>query len=313
MDNRELGNHDEIKFDASFRAKFLLQLLKYLRPYAQHKKLFLKSINMHNLYDSIEIFFQIGDFEDANKALDWLQIAEEDLKAAKILYYGKHTPQALYHLQQCVEKLLKATLLHCGFRNEEQVKNLNHRPQNFLLTLLEDEKIKIMLGEKYPFTHIKLPGKYDENKLKKLKHNINDKNIMIKEQDIFIKFLIKNIEDGPPLMKSSTKWYDAIMEGYEKINPSERKKLNSSLKKSGFDFDVEVKRTGTMFWIFINFIYILFPLSITCWVFESITRYPDERRNIDFDLEDLELVQNFEIISGKLTEYLEICKNSMID
>lgn len=303
------ANHTTKTFDAATRAQFTLELMKYLRPYTHHKKLLFKSINFPYLFDSIEIFLNKGDFKDSNKAIEWIKIAEEDLKAAKMLHLGENTKSvALYHLQQAIEKLLKATLLYFGFRNEKQIIKLKHKPQKFLLTLLEDQKIKEILGEKYPFTQIEKPGKYDDEKLKEIKHNIVNKKKMLEEQDIFINFIEKTINKGHPLIQSSNLWYDSIKKGYEKIPPGERKKFQNKLNTPGMNFDNVMKEIGTVFWLYTNFIFILFPLSTTTWVFESITRYPDERRKLKTEIKDLKINQNFNLIITRLEEYIDTFK-----
>lgn len=63
---------------------------------------------------------------------NWLLMSGEDLKCAELIFKSKHYSQALYHLQQSNEKLVKALLLWIGILTPKRTK--------------EDWKIKSALG-----------------------------------------------------------------------------------------------------------------------------------------------------------------------
>lgn len=48
----------------------------------------------------------------------WLDIAKEDLQAAKILYLAKQHRNSYYFFQQSVEKANKAFAIYLGFKEE---------------------------------------------------------------------------------------------------------------------------------------------------------------------------------------------------
>jgi len=91
-------------------------------------------VDFHNLFDCTEVYLHKLNFSDIDRVIEWIDIALLDLSAARKLYKSENG-LALYHLQQGIEKLLKATLMFTGFKTESNVITLNHKPQTFLIEL----------------------------------------------------------------------------------------------------------------------------------------------------------------------------------
>jgi len=67
-----------------------------------------------------------------------LIIAEDDLQAAKCLYNSELYPQAVYNLQQAIEKITKAFgSVGLEMTQETMKKEIGHLPQNMLILMLQ--------------------------------------------------------------------------------------------------------------------------------------------------------------------------------
>jgi len=67
---------------------------------------------------------------------DWVFLAEEDLKDARIMYENKRFAKACYFAQQSIEKLLKAFLVE-----NEKFDIRKHRTHNLVILLEECKEI----------------------------------------------------------------------------------------------------------------------------------------------------------------------------
>ncbi len=97
--------------------------------------------------------------------------ADDDLKSSRLLYSNGHYANAIYHLQQAVEKLAK------GFSGDrlplklDEIRKTSHNSPLIYLTLLKDPFLNDMLkqfAEVYPILDIK-PLKDVEDLMKRLK------------------------------------------------------------------------------------------------------------------------------------------------
>jgi len=57
-----------------------------------------------------------------------LEIAKQDMKASLLLYKNKLYSQAMFYLQQSVEKMAKAFAVHFGIITENELKKISHNP-----------------------------------------------------------------------------------------------------------------------------------------------------------------------------------------
>lgn len=51
----------------------------------------------------------------SRKALDWLEMAEDELKDCERDYRDERYPSAVYHAEQCAQKAIKAVIVALGF------------------------------------------------------------------------------------------------------------------------------------------------------------------------------------------------------
>lgn len=89
------------------------------------------------------------------------EIAKQDLKAAKCLFDKGLYPQAVFYLQQSVEKANKSWAIMCNVIKEEEVKAIGHDPFKVYVKLLKEQKDKLELS----IERIKKFPKLQETKL----------------------------------------------------------------------------------------------------------------------------------------------------
>lgn len=73
------------------------------------------------------------------------EIAKQDLKAAKCLFDKGLYPQAVFYLQQSVEKANKSWAIMCNVIKEEEVKAIGHDPFKVYVKILKEQKDKLEL------------------------------------------------------------------------------------------------------------------------------------------------------------------------
>jgi HEPN domain-containing protein len=297
---------EEKAISSKDRAKITHEIIKFTRPFLQHKKLLFNSINFRNLLDCVELLGgEILKETDDEIIKQWIFFSECDLRASQRLYRAEHG-LTLYHLQQCVEKLAKATIMFYGLKTEKEIIQYNHKPQKFIFDMLENNIINKVLGEKYPFIHVSKPKMIEEKKLKKLKHNINDKEKMIEEGDAFVLYVKNLIDKGHPFLASANHWKGQMTNIYEETIPlKERKRMEAKLSLDGYPLEEQFKNMSHIYWLYTNFLYIILPLNISLWVFESTTRYPDQRRLLKTEFNDLRVYEHFNILTMKLQDYID--------
>lgn len=82
----------------------------------------------------------------------FIEAAEYDLKSSKILYNSKIYPTAIYHLQQAVEKYVKAYMINFFVLNIKEIRDVGHDSPKAFLKLLNKFKnifnLSISIAEK---------------------------------------------------------------------------------------------------------------------------------------------------------------------
>ena len=91
-----------------------------------------------------------------SEALDWIRFAREDLRVAEWAISVEIFNQACFHAQQCVEKVLKAWLCHCG-----TLPPRTHQ-LSLLLALLPDEVLADVRLEITLLDRFYIPTRYPD-------------------------------------------------------------------------------------------------------------------------------------------------------
>jgi HEPN domain-containing protein len=92
----------------------------------------------------------LPDRKTAKLSLKWLSVAKSDLKSAAILYHKKLWSQAIYSLQQSVEKSCKSIALYCKLvKKNEMWRSIGHDSYKFYALLIRRLKADVVLHKNW--------------------------------------------------------------------------------------------------------------------------------------------------------------------
>ena len=302
------------------RAIISKELSTGLRPYPAIKKFLSSEVNLHNF---LSVVFEISKSlkpEEKSKVDEWIKFAEDDLFAYEMLYGAKRYGLALYHLQQTVEKLVKANAIFFGIKKEKDLYKYQHSPAKFFVEFLESELIK-KIRENNPL-NVKIEL-LEHNKIELLKKLAEDR--LRKDDDMkAIKEILEMDEKGLP---SYIKFLNSIsfpllsVEGTEELSECVKKKISKSpkelrgeIRKIGKRIDIEKVTENAIIQIqhAIGISLLLAPLSFLTPIFESVGRYPDEKRifteDYGKDYEDINLLKYSDDLIPMLKKYIKIMR-----
>jgi len=251
------------------------------------------------------------DFSDIDKVKDWVDLALLDISAARKLYKSENG-LALYHLQQGIEKLLKASLIYTGFKKESTVITLNHKPQNFAIELLNDPDICEVIYNRFPFKRIKKPKKPSKEEMAEIESlvNIDDKIQALDKGDDIVKGISSLLGCPNPLLFEPNELGNLTKEFMEKIVPKkELDKFIEECNASPIKYEEMIYNVSNYCFIAINTALFLLPLNIGMWAFESVPRYPDEYRKMAKKFEDYESHKAFYTIINQVEKFGECFRN----
>lgn len=271
-----------------------------LRPYPAIKKFLSSEVNLHNF---LSVVFEISKSlkpEEKSKVEEWIKFAEDDLFAYETLYGAKRYGLALYHLQQTVEKLVKANAIFFGIKEEKDLYKYQHNPDRFFVKFLESELIK-KIRENNPL-NVKIEP-LEPDKIELLKKLAEAR--LRKDDDM--KAIKEILEMDEKRLPSYIKHLNSIsfpllsVEGIEELSKLEigksSKQLGGEIRKIGKRIDIE-KETENMIIRMqhaVGISLLLAPLSVLTPIFESVGRYPDEKRifteDYGKDYEDINLLK----------------------
>ena len=282
-------------------------LLHSRRIYPEHANMILKKLVLPYLFDTLrEISPYFSHRNSKDMLIEWINVSKEDLRAVGRLYDAEDA-LSLYHLQQCVEKASKSTLLLLGW-SEQQVINYKHRPDRFILDILERGFHKLIV-EKFPLKGVKRP-EVDDAKVEELKNFLKSRDIqgVLKEEEGIINAVTKLIDvairmEPNYLEKEMVKYYDRMVS-----SKAERRKIEKSSLLNVKDW---FRVWKNYMWLLFSFVTVIILLLICVWPFESITRYPDERRKIRKDFKEFMLYKQALKITNFLDMYIRILENAV--
>ena len=303
---RKSGKKTKTALTSKIRFNLFSLLLKFKRTFPAHANIILKSIGLSNLLDSMEKLSPLFPHSaDKNIVKEWIEFSKEDLNASRRLY-GAEDGLSLYHLQQGVEKLSKATLIFIGM-NERKIAGYKHKPEKFVVDILELEGLREIITDKFPFKHIKRP-KFNEEKIEKLKNSLKsgNKSKVLEDSELAVKLVLEiasRIGDSKEFKKKISKMYN------DDLPKGERRKLANFLSSYNLNMEKVFDIMGEICWILASFLLVIILLLMHIWPFESITRYPDEKRNIKKEFNEFMLYKHFNEILTFLESYVRILQN----
>lgn len=295
------------------RAKAIQMFFRFGREYPAIFKQFKAGISFHDFFDFQEIMLKKLDFSDINKVKDWIDLALSDINAS-VKLYKTEDGLALYHLQQGIEKLMKASLIFTGFKTETNVITLNHKPQEFAIEMLNDPDFDKALFQQFPFKSkgIKRPVKPSDEKIKKLKNLIttSDKIQALNTGDGIVEGVTTILDHPHPVLYDPDEFGELTKDMMESIIPKrELTKFINKCNAGSISYDDMVYLASNYCFIAVNMALILLPLSIGTWAFQSVPRYPDELRKLgDRKFEDFEAHKAFYTIINQVQKFGECFK-----
>jgi hypothetical protein len=176
----------------------------------------------------------VPKLSDAKVAVQLATTAKQDLRAAKVLYENGLCPQAVYMLQQSVEKAVKSFGLMLGLVKSKRLRDISHRTVYVLFNRIENFS-RYMGGS---LTYLGTATDSDVNLLREIGGNIlvNGAAKLI-PSDAKIRadrFAIKNLDEG-------VMWKDTL--NLSRDNEAVREALegleNFPFEKAGFSQIVE--------------------------------------------------------------------------
>lgn len=294
----------------SDRAKSLRAFFLFGRKYTHSWGFIQANISIPDLFESVNVFSDVLDFSDQEKTEDWIRMAQDDISAARKLYKSEDG-LALYHLQQGIEKLFKATLIYTGLRTEATVVSLNHRPHEFVVNLLEDPKVMSVLDKNYPFKRMKKP-KIKEGSIVELKKGLlsTNKEMALEQGDYVVKFVSNILGKPNPIIYDPNGIGEIALKAIDEIiPPKELKRLKTEIAIKNVPFEDVVFGISNDFYILVNMTLILLPLSVGSWAFGSVPRYPDEMRLLKKDIREYELHKAFYTVLNHVDKFSDFFMN----
>lgn len=164
-----------------------------------------------------------------NTGLVLLEIAKKDLEAAKCLFEKGLYPQAIFYLEQAVEKATKSLAIYNKMKTEKELKeNVRHETQKIYLDILKQSKVKV---ERTYELIKRFPRLKQASLIKELGDlNVNRLNNIIENFVFFIdgvKFISK--EELQEIISEAAKFEKEIENTEIKIEESEIKNLKERL------------------------------------------------------------------------------------
>jgi len=290
---------DKQNLDAEERQKFFYEILQKLRPYPVTKSYLLREVDFHKLFDTIELCYEYLKPESRKIVLEWISFAKEDLDAYKLLY--RQAPGlALYHIQQTVEKLVKAVAIFYGINSEDEVRRYNHDTARFFLNFYESEFMRNFI-EVYPLRYPnKSKMKIDSEDLKEM---VALSGARVDKSKEVLEKIFDLDHDIPEYLNTLNKLQPLFSfdGGKNELDQIIRERMGVILEKE-FDKLISLNEKEDLIKTLSLYIgnswglaYILPFFSFVTPIWESAGRYPDEKKRIfqfhDMDYQDSNLIK----------------------
>jgi hypothetical protein len=140
MDKKE--ETEEIKRKIEEFRKDLRGLWNQMRPFPHTRKDLFRILNRDKLFDAIGLYAENFSPQSENLVIEWIKVAQEDARASKILHLSGLEWPSLYHLQQGMEKTVKAEAMLFGIITEKECIEYKHNMAGFYRKLIESDFIE---------------------------------------------------------------------------------------------------------------------------------------------------------------------------
>lgn len=158
-------------------------------------------VDSSNILKSIRFYDSVKSYPNQKMAKEFLKSAKNDLCASRTLYSMKDYPNAIFHLQQSVEKTAKAYALNIGFLGLDELRGIRHDTPEVFLRLLANKGILLSIDMLNQISSVKIDkSKFPEilkikKEIKKAKTKVEVANLT-KEQIQSVLKLCRDIDEG---------------------------------------------------------------------------------------------------------------------
>lgn len=245
-------------------------------------------------------------------------LAEDDLKSAKILYKNKMYPAAIYHLQQSVEKLVKAYMFYFSILNKKDLSGyVSHdTPKAFLKFI---DKFKDVLNPTLSFaenihlSNSNLPEISNKDILKFEKSIKMEKKQIVKMKSDEIKDVIVIADNLFNILNNPQNFDDVESKMLEIISNIKTElcdredfiEVNDKITEIIDGIEARIKAFEIdKFKDFHSYIPTLYILSVITYPHATFSRYPNE---VEYN-ETLGIIQCFDRITKLLDKTIDLWK-----
>lgn len=249
-----------------------------------------------------------------------ITIAKQDIADANTLYNTQSYRNALYHVQQAVEKIMKAFALttYTRLEHEKLMHRIGHDSHRVILLMIEEGLPRLtdiftglfkLIGNEYledsynqllnQMTSTKnIGGKYikhiiekKQNKLKPIYKQMSKEILESSQQDGIVKQLVDYAENSKEYSSLVISFLEMVISSFSIRLPDKYKKIGDYIISFIDEYILDMSERFTP----------VFLLTILTAPYEAVTRYPNEMLYTIQLNEDSEIIKNFPRIA-KLTQ-----------
>ena len=121
-----------------------------------------------------------------------------------------------------------------------------------------------------------------------------------------IKGFAKLVENPTSVLFDITAIKYTFRDKYNKVIPSskEKKRFSERLQRDNIDIGNILDFWSNYTWLMSNMLIFIIPMASFLWVYESVTRYPDEGRELGIKFQNLEVYKHQKPILNHLERYI---------
>lgn len=316
------------------------KIMTYLRDVPRADRELIRPV-LRDFRDLIPIFADVFKSEKikpekAGTINEWINFAKDDLKLSQVSKKIRANGLALYHLQQGVEKLVKAYAMSLGIIEEKDLREYGHKAGKFYVKVLQDPFFMELVKQFYPKAERIGKRFVSKKEFKRIYAPIGEATRFLEkisfEEELKhpdVQFLVewldfeKNKESLKKILNLD-KAFPSIIEQIiypsyyrfsmvinrvmdsltktisDKIGAGEVKRL----EKKGIKLPTIIEKASLATKWCEGFTFLLFPLSFATLIYESSGRYPDKKREFGIQYEDSGLLKCLDEIKILLDQHI---------
>lgn len=255
---------------------------------------------------------------DRKLALAFFECAKRDMRASKLLYKERDYPNAIYHLQQATEKLVKAHFMSVPLFNYNEIRQISHSTPMAFLQLLSKKQMKSFISQLkdvFPLDMSPLDRISDITKtIKRTSTQVGIARLNEEEIKGFLKIMdsispAKNESNFEAILRNRGMTIDEVEKVAQEMlqNDNIPQQTYNGLDLKGLIRD----RADKLMKSFYSSV-ILYVLAVITFPHERFTRYPDGEIKPEEYTKSLGIVAQFEAIIHKLENVSKYAESELL-